>query len=141
MKWYKEATPADELVGTGYYYTLASGEPLPAGDTYYAVLDIPATTGTCGLKGETEHYTIPVGAGAPALMPSLAKPSENIQIINLNPEVETTIRLYTSEGLLQATYRVAGQETYTIKAAEDRGFYMVELSNDEIQSTLRYIVK
>ena len=141
VKWYKEATPADELVGTGYYYTLASGEPLPAGDTYYAVLDIPATTGTCGLKGETEHYTIPVGAGAPALMPSLAKPSENIQIINLNPEVETTIRLYTSEGLLQATYRVAGQETYTIKAAEARGFYMVELSNDEIQSTLRYIVK
>ena len=141
VKWYKEATPADELVGTGYYYTLASGEPLPAGDTYYAVLDIPATTSTCGLKGETEHYTIPVGAGAPALMPSLAKPSENIQIINLNPEVETTIRLYTSEGLLQATYRVAGQETYTIKAAEARGFYMVELSNDEIQSTLRYIVK
>ena len=141
VKWYKKATPADELVGTGYYYALASGEPLPAGDTYYAVLDIPATTGTCGLKGETEHYTIPVGAGAPALMPSLAKPSENIQIINLNPEVETTIRLYTSEGLLQATYRVAGQETYTIKAAEARGFYMVELSNDEIQSTLRYIVK
>ena len=120
---------------------MASGEPLPAGDTYYAVLDIPATTGTCGLKGETEHYTIPVGAGAPALMPSLAKPSENIQIINLNPEVETTIRLYTSEGLLQATYHVAGQETYTIKAAEASGFYMVELSNDEIQSTLRYIVK
>lgn len=141
VKWYKEATPADEFVGTGYYYTLASGEPLPAGDTYYAVLDIPATTSTCGLKGETEHYTIPVGAGAPALMPSLAKPSENIQIINLNPEVETTIRLYTSEGLLQATYRVAGQETYTIKAAEARGFYMVELSNDEMNSTLRYIVK
>lgn len=141
VKWYKKATPADELVGTGYYYTLASGEPLPAGDTYYAVLDIPATTSTCGLKGETEHYTIPVGAGAPALMPSLAKPGENIQIINLNPEVETTIRLYTSEGLLQATYRVAGQETYTIKAAEDRGFYMVELSNDEMKSTLRYIVK
>ena len=141
VKWYKEATPADELVWTGYYYTLASGEPLPAGDTYYAVLDIPATAGTCGLKGETEHYTIPVGAGAPALVPSLAKPGENIQVINLNPELETIVRLYTSEGLLQATYYVAGQETYTIKAADARGFYMVELSNSEMKSTLRYIVK
>ena len=141
VKWYKEATPADILVSTDYYYTLPSGEPLPAGETYYAVLDIPATAGNCGLKGETEHYTIPVGAGAPALVPSLAKPGENIQVINLNPELETIVRLYTSEGLLQATYYVAGQETYTIKAADARGFYMVELSNSEMKSTLRYIVK
>ena len=141
VKWYKEATPADILVGTDYYYTLPSGEPLPAGETYYAILDIPASAGNCGLKGETEHYTIPVGAGAPALVPSLAKPGENIQVINLNPELETIVRLYTSEGLLQATYYVAGQETYTIKAADARGFYMVELSNSEMKSTLRYIVK
>ena len=142
VKWFKEATPADEQVGTGYYYTLATGEPLPAGDTYYAVVEIPAAAeGDCGLKAETEHYTIPVGAGAPALMPSLAKPGETIQIINLNPEVETIVRLYTSEGLLQGTYYVSGQETYMIKAADARGFYMVELSNDEMKSTLRYIVK
>ena len=141
VKWYKEATPSDILVGTDYYYTLPSGEPLPAGETYYAILDIPASAGNCGLKGETEHYTIPVGAGAPALVPSLAKPGENIQVINLNPELETIVRLYTSEGLLQATYYVAGQETYTIKAADARGFYMVELSNSEMKSTLRYIVK
>ena len=132
----------DTEVGTGYYYTLASGEPLPTGYTYYAVIEIPATAGAvCGAKGETEHYTIPAPAGVPALVPSLARPGEEIRIINLDPETRTMVRIYSADGLLQATYRVAGQETYTIKAAEARGFYMVELSNDEIQSTLRYIVK
>ena len=140
VKWFKVATP-DVQVGTGYYYTLASGEPLPAGDTYYAVIEIPASDGSCGLRAETEHYTIPAAAGAPVLVPSLAKPGEDIQIFNLDPEMENNIRLYTSEGLLQGVYTVSGEETFTIKAAESHGFYMVEISNDSMKTTLRYIVK
>ena len=31
--------------------------------------------------------------------------------------------------------------TFTIKAAGDFGFYLVELSNESLKSTLRYIVK
>lgn len=44
VTWY-EIDPAgnERVCGTGYYYNLASGEPLPSGYTYYAVVNIPGT--------------------------------------------------------------------------------------------------
>ena len=132
----------DKEVGQGYYYNLASGEPLPTGYTYYAVVEIPATAGAvCGAKGETEHYTIPAPAGVPALVPSLARPGEEIRIINLDPETSTMVRIYSADGVLQGQYTVSGQETFAIKAADADGFYMVELRSENLQTTLRYIVK
>jgi hypothetical protein len=140
VEWYREAAPKDEFLGYGYYYTL-NGEVLPAG-VYYAIIrvDDPANPG-CGLKAETQHYTVKAVAGAPALVPALARPGETIKVLNLDPEQETVIRVYTTEGLVQATYTVSGENTYTIQAANAPGFYIVELSADGIQSTLRYIVK
>ena len=143
VTWY-EIDPAgnERVVGTGYYYNLASGDPLPAGYTYYAVIDIPASTGAkCGAKGETERYTIPEANHIPALVPSLARPGEEIRIINLDPETQTIVRIYTAEGLMQGMYTVYGEESFTIKAADANGFYLVELMNDNLQTTLRYIVK
>lgn len=132
----------DKVVGQGYYYNLASGEPLPTGYTYYAVVEIPASEGAiCGAKGETEHYTIPAPAGVPALVPSLARPGEEIRIINLDPETRTLVRIYSADGVLQGQYTVSGQETFAIKAADADGFYMVELRSENLQTTLRYIVK
>jgi hypothetical protein len=147
VTWYQMlgATPditTDKKVATGYYYTLPNGEPLPAGNQYYAYIDIPASVGaTCGSIGITEVITIGSPAAAPALVPSLAKPGEDIQVINLDPTVETLIRIYTAEGLLQKTYKAYGDTSFTIKAAGDFGFYLVELSNESLKSTLRYIVK
>ena len=140
--WYEiDPNGNEKKVGEGYYYSLASGEPLPAGYTYYAVITIPATDGNCGTEGKTQQYTIPVSAGVPALVPSYARPGEDIRIINLNPEKETTIRIFSTEGVLQKTYTVRGEETFTIKAAYGQGFYLVELSGEDMKSTLRYIVK
>ena len=132
----------DKVVGDGYYYNLENGEPLPTGYQYYAVIDVPASASAeCGVQGKTKTIAVGASAAAPALVPSLAKPGETIQVINLDPEVETTIRLFTAEGLLQKTYRSYGQESFSIKAAGDMGFYLVELSADNMKSTLRYIVK
>ena len=86
-------------------------------------------------------YTIPAPAGAPALMPSLARPGEDIKVINLDPDVETTIRIFTAEGSLQRIYTVSGEEHFTIKAARGQGFYLVEVIADNMKSTLRYIVQ
>ena len=143
VSWYEIDLNGDTTkVWEGYYYTLASGEPLPAGYTYYAVVNIPASEGAkCGAQGTTESYTIPLAAGAPALMPSLAKPGEDIRIINLDLDAETVIRIYTSDGLLHGMYTTSGQESCIIKAAYSHGFYIVELSSDSMKSTLRYIVK
>ena len=137
--WWKEGET--ESIGSGYYYTQSNGEPLAAG-TYYATISLPAADGTpCGVKGETDHYAILAAAPAPALVPTLARPGENISVINLDPNKTTTIRLYTTEGLLQKSFVVSGETTFVIKAADAHGFYLVELSNESLKTTLRYIVK
>ena len=142
VKWYRINAPGDTTyLDKGYYYTLKSGEPLPAG-TYYAVINIEPTGGArCGGKGITEEYVVKGAALAPALMPSLARPGQDIRIVNLNPMVQTNVRIYSADGLVQGSYTVSGEESYTIKAAGTTGFYLVELYNEGMKSTLRYIVK
>ncbi len=123
----------------GYYISYKNGDPLPAGK-YKAV--VKTEPDGCGLMAEAElEILTSVPAPAPALVPSLAKPGEDIRVINLDPTQSTTIRIYTTEGLLKNTFTVSGEETFTIKAADEHGFYLVELSNDSMKSTLRYIVK
>jgi len=146
VTWFelKGATPditADDSVGCGYYYHKADLKPLTG--KYYAYIKVPAkSAGDCPTIGTTVVLDCtPAASVAPALQPSLARPGEDIRIMNLDPEEETTIRVYTTEGLLQGTYTASGEETFTIKAANDHGFYLVEISNDSQNSTLRYIVK
>ena len=132
----------DTEIATGYYYTLASGEPLPTGYQYYAIVSIPAAPDVpCGAFGRTETITIGAAAPAPALVPSLARPGEDIQVINLDPMVETTIRVYSADGILQKTLTSNGDTYCTIKAADAIGFYLVEIISDDMKSTLRYMVK
>jgi hypothetical protein len=74
-------------------------------------------------------------------MPSLARPGEDIRVVNLNPEEQTTIRVYTTEGLNKGSYTVRGEESFTLKAGYEHGFYLVEIVSENDKSTLRYIVK
>jgi hypothetical protein len=143
VSWYFKANATDAWTFKkhGYYICKFDGSQLEKG-FYYAEIDIPAAPGKdCGSKGMSLPYEVKGAAAAPALMPSLARPGEDIRVVNLDPEQNTTIRIYTSEGLLQATYNVSGETSFTIKAANAYGFYMVELTNDDLKSTLRYIVK
>jgi len=140
--WYDAADPSTPLdpIG-GYSYSKADGTPLVG--TFYAEITIAGSTpGACGYFGRTQNIVCGGAAGiAPALAPSIVMPGEDIKVINLDPEKETMIRIFTTEGLLQHTYNVRGEETFTIKAANDHGFYLVELTSGEEKSTLRYIVK
>ena len=137
--WYKTDGTTDTKVGEGYFYNLPNGDPLVG--TFYATVEIPAIGG-CGYKGETQKLVCGVlSSAAPALIPNLVRGGEEIRVVNLDPEQETTIRIYTTEGLVKENYTVSGQETFTIKAAGEHGFYLVELRNEDIHSTLRYIVK
>ena len=141
VQWYKESTPSDIFLGYGFYYTKSNGAVLDPG-TYYAVVEIPASAGApCGTRGETNHHVVKGASGAPALMPSLARPGEDIRVVNLNPDEQTTIRIYTTEGLNKGSYTVRGEDSFTIKAGNEHGFYLVEIVGENEKSTLRYIVK
>ena len=140
VKWFfNDAEISDPKYNNkGYYLTYENGEYLPNGK-YKAVVDLDPNG--CGKKAQGEATLNHAAAAAPALMPTLAQPGEDIKVLNLDPEQTTIIRIYTSDGLIQGTYTATGAETYTIKAAADHGFYMVELSNEGLKTTLRYIVK
>jgi hypothetical protein len=123
-----------------YYYTnVKTGNPL-VGD-FYARIDIPATNGNCGYIGTTVVLHCPAANAAPALTPTLARPGQDIQVLHLDPNAETVIRVYSTQGLKLNQYIITGQETYTIKAAAEFGYYLVEVYNDSQKVTLRYIVK
>ena len=141
VQWYKVSSPKDIFLGYGFYYTKSDGSVLDAG-TYYAIVELPASEGAkCGARGETNHWVVKGASPAPALMPSLARPGEDIRVVNLNPEEQTTIRVYTTEGLNKGSYTVRGEESFTIKAGYEHGFYLVEIVSENDKSTLRYIVK
>jgi hypothetical protein len=145
VEWFEMlgATPdpenTDKFLVEGYSYNKADGSPLVG--SFYAVVTMDNGT-ACGLYGRTNVLVCGAPAGvAPLLAPSIVMPGEDIKVLNLNPDQETTIRIFTTEGLLHNTYKVSGQETFTIKAANDHGFYLVELLSGDEKSTLRYIVK
>ena len=123
-----------------YYYTnVKTGNPL-VGD-FYARIDIPASDSNCGYIGTTVVLHCPAANAAPALTPTLARPGQDIQVLHLDPNAETVIRVYSTQGLKLNQYIITGQETYTIKAAAEFGYYLVEVYNDSQKVTLRYIVK
>ena len=145
VKWWRMESltdPNPQQVGVGYYLTNEQNPNAPLVGIYYATIELPSKTGGCGVAGRTKNLicTAPVNA-APVLMPSLARPGEEVRVLNLNPSQQTTIRVYTTEGLIQGTYTVNGEESFVIKAAVEHGFYLVELTSDSMRTTLRYIVK
>lgn len=151
VEWYRMETLTDpnpkkvteEEGAKGYYITNGKNPGEPLVGVYFAKIEIPAVSATaCPQMGYTEllDCTKPANA-APMLIPNLARPGESIRVVNLNPEQETTIRVYTTEGLVRETYTVSGEESFVIKAAVEHGFYLVELRNEDLHSTLRYIVK
>ena len=139
VEWFNAKDP-EHPVAEGYSYNNPDGSPLVG--TFYAVITV-TTDADCGFYGRTQDLVLGATASgvAPALAPSIVMPGEDIKVTNLDPEKETLIRIYTTEGLIQHTYNVRGQETFTIKAANAHGFYLVELLTGDEKSTLRYIVK
>ena len=143
VHWFYRPTQLDtmEYVGYGYYLTTKDGSRLKAG-FYHAEIELPAVEGEhCGVQGATGEYEVKGSRQAPALIPNYARPEEDIRVINLDPEQETQIRIYSTEGLVQRTYTVRGEESCVIKAAAEHGFYLVELVSEHEKVTLRYIVK
>jgi len=138
--WY-EVSDLNNPVGEGYYLlNEESGDPLVG--TYFAVVKVPSSLKNCGYEGYTKRLVCEASAtAAPALIPNMVRGGENIRVVNLDPEKETTIRIYTTEGLVRDTYTVSGEDSFVIKAAAEHGFYLVELRNEDLQTTLRYIVK
>ena len=141
VKWYRVGDPCGKelcsLTPDGSYY-YATGKPLTG--SYYAVIEIEDESG-CKKIGRTVIVNCDNATGAPELIPTLAQPAEQMRITNLDPEQETTIRVFSTSGRLLNQYKVTNESTFLMPAQKESGFYMVEVLTEETKLTLRYIVK
>lgn len=145
VHWYKMAgeTPdvnADTEVATGFYYTTDNAETLQG--AYYARITHTATSeNDCAAEARTVILTCANSTKAPELRPNIAQPEQQIQVLNLNPDMETNIVVYTSTGQKIAAYTSHDAETFLMSAASDTGYYMVDVQCNGEKITLRYVVK
>ena len=133
-----EDTEKDIEVGKGFYYT--TGEMLNG--EYYALIAHHQTSASdCAETAATTILVCTASAAAPALQPTMASPEQDIYVLNLNPLMQTEIRVYDVEGNLLNTYTSTEAEQFIIRAASQQGYYIVDVQTDEQKTTLRYIVK
>ena len=132
----------DEQVGTGYYYTV--GNQLRG--SYYAVIDHEwqegdTETSHCGGLLRTVILVCGTEQSAPRLLPTVARPQEEIRVLDLDPAKTTEIRVYSAEGKVLYTCTEQAATEHLLHAAGTAGVYMVEVRTEDTVVTLRYIVK
>ncbi len=129
---------SDELVGTGYYFT--TGEQLTG--AYYAVIEMaPVTEDPCGAVLRTVTITCASSPTPISIAPSMVTPGEDVVISGLNPAETYSLDIFNLMGILVETREVTGVATYTIKAQDITGYYMLNVKTAAEATTLRYIVK
>jgi hypothetical protein len=130
----------DQEMGKGFYLAKADGTPLEAGK-YYARINHTATEASdCDGILQTVDVVVATTAEAPKLVPTVARPNELIQVLNLNADAVSTISVYSTTGELMHTFQVANQENATFPAAQLTGYYVVEVLTETEKVSLRYIV-
>ena len=135
------AIPNDEVVGYGYYYNLDNGGPVAAGEYYARIHHKASSAADCEGWLQTEIINCEGAKQAPALMPSVAQPAEDIRIVNLDETAVSTIAVYSTTGEMLDTFQVSNAQEATFKAAQHPGYYIVEILNESGKVSLRYIVK
>ena len=150
VTWYKVVNTLDvygtmgddEVVGTGHYYNEPDGSIIKAGE-YYALIvrTVPENPDECQTTMRTVVLTSGVVALAPQLIPNVARPNDNLTIINLNPDEVTEIRVYSTTGELMDTYVADQVAEFMFNAAHTSGYYMVDVQTANGKTTLRYVVK
>ena len=126
----------DQPLGSGMYIENLNGFT----GEIYAIIDA-SNGGACGSLYRTAKITLDPVAQAPKLMPTIARPSEDLHLMNLNPSNVTEVRVFNTSGELMATYQAEEASEFVFKAATLPGYYMVEVQHNGEQTTLRYIVK
>ena len=126
----------DQVLGTGMYIENLDGF---AGQIY-AIID-SSNADACGNLYRTNVLDLTANGLAPKLMPTVARPNENLHLLNLNSSEVTEVRVFSTSGELMETYNAEQVSEFVFKAATLPGYYLVEVQHNGEQTTLRYIVK
>jgi hypothetical protein len=140
--WYRvvDANHADS-VGHGYYHTTADGTPLPAGEYYARINHTRVVPSECDGILQTVCLIVGQDNNGPKLVPTIARPHELIQLLNLDPDAVSTVNVYSTTGELIETFQVTDKQNTTFPAAHLTGYYIVDVQTETEKVSLRYIVK
>lgn len=137
------AFPQDDqvVIRGSYYLTLAKN--LQNTGNYYAVVDVSNAQGMlCDGLMRTVIINYSNGSKAPqlSLLPNYASPGQQIKLIGLNPNEETTVQVFSATGQLVRTF--VCEDTQLVFPAEyTAGCYQVKVSSPSINQVLKYLVR
>ncbi|MBQ6732158.1 MAG: hypothetical protein IJR06_03450 [Paludibacteraceae bacterium] len=132
----------DQLVGKGYGYTIDKSF-IGTGD-YYALIDLPRQTSDVGCKGimRTQVFRYVTSKRvAPAVIPTIARPSQRMQVIHLPQEENCEIYVYDNVGKLCRHFASHGADTAEFEAEMRQGSYIVVIKSADGTESVKYIVK
>ena len=126
----------DKPLGAGLYIENLDG----FSGQIYAIIDA-SNEGACGNLYRTKVLVLAPAGQAPKLMPTIARPSEDLHLLNLNSANVAEVRVYNTSGELMSVYKAKEASEFVFKAETMPGYYLVEVQHNGEQTTLRYIVK
>ena len=126
----------DKVLGSGMYIEDLNGFT----GQIYAIID-SSNEGACGNLYRTKVLVLAPAGQAPKLMPTIARPSEDLHLLNLNSANVAEVRVYNTSGELMSVYKAKEASEFVFKAETMPGYYLVEVQHNGEQTTLRYIVK
>lgn len=133
----------DQIVTTGSYY-LTLNQNLSGTGNYYAVVDVSNAQGMLcdGLMRSViiQYASKASHKSALALMPSVARPGQDLKIVGLNPNESAEIYVYSAAGQLVEVMQSTGQTTFYFPAQYTAGSYQVKVVSPSHNQVLRYIV-
>ncbi len=132
----------DQLVGKGYGYTIDKSF-IGTGD-YYALIDLPRQTSDVGCKGIMRTQVFRYGASkrsAPAVIPTIARPSQRMQVMHLPQEENCEVYIYDNVGKLCRQFASHGTDTAEFEAELRPGTYIVVIKSADGTESVKYIVK
>lgn len=135
--------PTDTYLGSGYSFTLDKN--LQQTGVYYAVVDL---IGDDKLECYGLSRTELISFQAPEtpyrevrLLPNATHPGGIMRLDGLNPDITTTIRVYSVTGKLLIDDETTGSEYYSLTAFNVTGVFEVQVLSNEDNIVLRYLVR
>jgi len=138
-----EGDPEDYYLGEGFSFTL--DQNLERSGTYYAWVDLNLPQGAqCSGLWRTQLISF-VSASSAArevkLLPNATHPNGIMQLVGLNPDILTDIRIYSVTGQLLMQTSTIGAENYLLHAYPATGVFEVQVLSEQDNVVLRYLVK
>ena len=131
----------DTYLHDGYAHNEEDGSVI-AGGKFYARIEHEAVSATdCGGEVQTTTLECAPIQSAPQLLPNVVRPNETMRLVNLDDTTISTVKVVSTTGELLNTIQVNYDSEILINAAQQPGFYILEVSNANGKTSLRYIVK